>query len=92
MAVILAHHSTYTMEHVPAAHLFAKHLEDKRKEAKAALAAAQDRQKAYADGKRRHITFQLGDAVLLSTKNIKLKYPGTPKLLPKWIGPFHNHK
>jgi hypothetical protein len=56
--------------------------------AKLCLQAAQQRQKAYADMHRRELQFAVGDEVLLSTKNIKVKTAGTHKLLPKWIGPF----
>jgi hypothetical protein len=56
--------------------------------AKSALHAAQQRQKAYADAKRRDVEFAVGQEVLLSTTNIKPKFKGSPKLLPKWIGPF----
>ena len=34
------------------------------------------------------MSFEKGDEVLLLTKNITLKHPGTRKLLPRWIGPF----
>ena len=57
-------------------------------EAKKCLLKAQQRQKSYADTKRREVTFGIGDKVLLSTKNIKLNAPGTRKLLPRFIGPF----
>jgi hypothetical protein len=30
----------------------------------------------------------VGQDVLLSTANINFKGPGTPKLMPKWIGPY----
>ncbi len=33
-------------------------------------------------------TYKVGDQLLLSTKNIRLKTPGTKKLMPKWICPF----
>jgi hypothetical protein len=52
--------------------------------AKLCLQAAQQR----ADTLRRELQFAVGDEVLLSTKNIKVKTAGTHKLLPKWIGPF----
>lgn len=73
---------------VPTAWLFTQGYEQRIAEARKCLEAAQARQKAYADKHRRHVEFQLGDQVLLSTKNIKLKTPGTMKLMPKWIGPF----
>jgi hypothetical protein len=56
--------------------------------AKVYLQAAQQRQKAYADRYRREVHYALGDEVLLSTKNIKIKSAGTHKLLPRWLGPF----
>ena len=52
------------------------------------LKAAQDRQKHYADLKRRPVQYELGEWVWLSTKNVKFKVDGTKKLLPKYIGPF----
>ena len=56
--------------------------------AKLKLKAAQDRQKEYADRSRRDVKYILGQQVLLSTKNMKFKGDGVPKLMPKWIGPF----
>ena len=51
------------------------------------LKAAQDRQKTYADLKRQPHTFEKGDEVLLSTKNLHFQ-KGVKKLHPKFIGPF----
>jgi hypothetical protein len=34
------------------------------------------------------VTFEKGQKVLLSTKNISLKGPGVRKLMPKYIGPY----
>ena len=56
--------------------------------AKAAIRAAQDRQKAYAYLSRRDVSYSVGQEVLLSTRNIAFKGKGTPKLMPKWIGPL----
>jgi hypothetical protein len=56
--------------------------------AKKCLEAAQQRQKAYADTKRSPVRIRLHDEVLLSTRNINIKSPGSNKFLPKWIGPF----
>jgi hypothetical protein len=59
------------------------------KRAKDAMQAAQQRQKAAADRRRRpHQNISVGDMVFLSTANIRLKFKGSPKLLPRWIGPF----
>jgi len=53
------------------------------------LADAQQRQSAYADQSRRAVEFSLGDQVLLSTEHLTLKiHTQTPKLMPKFIGPF----
>jgi hypothetical protein len=56
--------------------------------AKKSLQAAQQRDVANANRKRRHVEYKVGDQVLLSTKNLKLKSHGTRKLLPRYIGPF----
>ena len=42
----------------------------------------------YADLKRRPVEYKLGQQVLLNTKNITLKMVGSPKFLPKYIGPY----
>ena len=81
-------HSLAVKSKVPQALLFTKGYDDRIGEARSWLQAAQNRQKSYADKHRRHVEFSVGDKVLLSTKNIKLKTPGTMKLMPKWIGPF----
>jgi hypothetical protein len=57
-------------------------------QAKQHLAVAKERQKTYADTKRRHCVFKEGDKVLVATKNISLKGGGSRKLLPRYIGPF----
>lgn len=67
---------------------FARRMQEALARAKQCMEAAAQRQKAYADTKRSPVRIKLHDEVLLSTKNIKLKSPGTQKLLPKWIGPF----
>lgn len=51
------------------------------------LKAAQDRQKSYADQRRAPHSFQTGESVLLSTRNLNFKY-GVKKFHPKFIGPF----
>jgi hypothetical protein len=73
---------------VPAATKFTADMYTRLKDAKAAIEAAQQRQKAWADKLRRDVQFQVGNEVLLSTKNINFKGTGTRKFLPKWIGPF----
>jgi hypothetical protein len=76
----------------PAAKEFAEILQDELRRAKKCLEAAQQRQKHYADARRREATFEVGANVLLRTTNLKLRTAGdtstTTKLLPKWVGPF----
>jgi hypothetical protein len=52
------------------------------------LKSAQNRQKQLADVRRRDVVHKAGDQVLLSTRHIKIKHPGSKKLLPRFIGPF----
>jgi hypothetical protein len=54
------------------------------------LKEAQDRQKSYADQKRRHLEFQVGDHVYLKVKarKISLKLGNCAKLAPRFCGPF----
>jgi hypothetical protein len=58
--------------------------------AKQAIAAAQQKQKQHADRTRRDALFNEGEEVLLSTENLNIRYTGgrTPKLAPRYIGPF----
>jgi len=61
------------------------------KTAKDLLLEAQERQSKYANQHRRFEEFNLGDKVLLSTRNIESpvdKQRTTKKLTPKFIGPF----
>jgi hypothetical protein len=51
------------------------------------LKSAQDYQKKYADRKRRHLEFQVGDKVLLEASDINFA-AGSRKLLDKFIGPY----
>ena len=75
-------------ESVPAVIRFDQRIQSALKEARECLQRAQNRQSKHADRHRRDVSFEKGDEVLLSTKNITLKHPGTRKLLPRWIGPF----
>jgi hypothetical protein len=57
----------------------------------AKLRKAQAQQKKQADKKRRNVEFQVGDKVLLSTKNISVdnqKRRPTKKFQPWFIGPY----
>ncbi|KAJ0081607.1 hypothetical protein Patl1_12146 [Pistacia atlantica] len=57
---------------------------------KARLKAAQDRQKSYADKRRRELEFQVGDKVFLKVSPWKgvLRFGKRGKLSPRYIGPY----
>ena len=57
-------------------------------EAKAAIEHAQVVQKKNADKKRKDVQFEVGEYVLLHTRNLPLRIPGSWKLKPVWIGPY----
>lgn len=58
-------------------------------QAKQNILRAQQRQSHYADEHRRHVTFAVGDQVLLSTEHLKMRGAvGSPKFASKYIGPF----
>ena len=56
----------------------------------ARIQAAQDRQKSYADQKRREVNFEVGDKVLLKVSPMKgvMRFGKKGKLSPKYIGPY----
>ena len=74
---------------VPAAKDFSQDLQEAIRMAKQAWTSTQQRQAQYANQKRHDVTDKVGDSLLLSTKNIRLKTPGSQKLLPRWIGPYN---
>lgn len=71
---------------VPAAQQYAETFAQRMTDAQRFMQAAQDRAKEYADRGRREVTFEPGQHVLLSTKNLSLT--GPKKFRPRWIGPF----
>lgn len=73
---------------VPAVQQMTTTIRESIVKAKRCLEAARQRMKAYADQHRRAVDVQVGDKVLLDTRHIRLKHPGSRKLMPKWIGPF----
>ena len=80
---------TYTLSpKVPAADQYQTVMRKRINHAKQCLQAAQSQQKQDADLYRRPVCYEVGDKVLLSTKNINLKTLGTKKLMPKYIGPY----
>ena len=79
-------------ESEPRAVSFSVQMQDNLAMAKKCLIAAQQRQKAQADKHVRELSFEAGELVLLSTRNLKLKNDhqtiARQKLLPKYIGPY----
>ena len=73
---------------LPAVEEFVKNISEAVHQAKVNLKQAQDRQKSYADARRRELEFSASDMVLLRTKHLKIKTPRMRKLLPRFIGPF----
>ena len=63
---------------------------DKIKTIQERLKAARDRQKSYADNRRKPLEFQVGDKVLLKVSPWKglLRFGKKGKLSPRFIGPF----
>ena len=80
--------SVQTHSQVPAAASFTEDMQLGRERAVECLKRAQQRQKAYADKGRRDVTYNVGEKLLLSTRNVRWKSLGAPKLMPRWIGPF----
>ena len=73
-----------------AANLFLRQLEEDVAQALLNLKRAQERQKNYADKKRRELELQVGDEVLLSTRNLPVQVVVgvVGKLGPLYCGPF----
>ena len=72
----------------PGVHAFKRQVGKRLELAKECIAKAQARQETYYNQHRREAEFQVGQEVLLSTAHVRIASPGTPKLLPKYIGPF----
>lgn len=74
---------------------YAKAMRDRLQRARELIGQAQARQKAQADKKRVQVDFNVGDYVMLDTRNIKFKGPDLEdkkrnrgKLMPRFIGPY----
>ena len=66
----------------------AQAIQDNVQRAKQLLAAARDRMKSHADKKRADVSFEVGQQVWLSTRNLKFKNAPTRKFIRRWIGPM----
>jgi RNase H-like domain found in reverse transcriptase/Integrase zinc binding domain/Chromo (CHRromatin Organisation MOdifier) domain len=73
----------------PMATAFVANWQQRMREAKELIQVAQARMKQFVDKGKVEPVFKVGDKVMLSTKNIRLKRGnGVCKLLPRWIGPY----
>jgi hypothetical protein len=61
---------------------FYQQMRDAQNKAKVCLKVHRQRQRAYADQKRRDVHYTVGQKVWLSTRNITLKMVGTPSSCP----------
>ena len=79
-----------TCPRVPAATDFASDMRNRHQLVRDRILQAQARQEAFANRKRREVTFAVGDKVLLSAKALSLASDrtGTPKLRDRYVGPF----
>jgi hypothetical protein len=73
--------------YVPSVNEMIDNMNNAIRDAKICLHQAQQRQKHYADQHRREIQFVVGDKVMLSTNNLS-SLNKSPKLLPRYIGPY----
>jgi len=76
---------------VPAANDHARTFSENTKLARENLVAAQERQKRFADNNRKEEELNVGDRVLISTKNLTLAFQtgrDAAKLDHRWAGPF----
>jgi RNase H-like domain found in reverse transcriptase/Integrase zinc binding domain/Chromo (CHRromatin Organisation MOdifier) domain len=73
---------------VPAAEVFVHKMASELARAKQCIQDAQSKMKIQSDKRRQDVSFAVGDMVLLSTKNLKLKGTTPRKLLPRYIGPY----
>jgi len=58
------------------------------KETRRHISKAQEAYKRRVDKHRNPTEFEVGDQVWLSTKNLRFRENPSPKLRPKWVGPF----
>ena len=73
---------------MPSAEKLSISMQGELQAAKACMQRAQDRQRAYADQDRKGVEFEKGQYVYLISKTIRFRGKGTPKLMPKYMGPY----
>ena len=72
----------------PAARKFSSYMQQQLQLARRCLDDAKQRQRAYLQQGLQDSAFLEGDYVWLSTINIRRRFTGTPKLMPRYVGPF----
>ncbi|KAJ9515660.1 hypothetical protein QJQ45_002710 [Haematococcus lacustris] len=74
----------------PKAHSFVQGILQAIKKAKQCWAEAQQKMKAREDGRRRHVSYNPEQLIMLSTENMRRKVDdvGVRKLKPRYVGPF----
>ena len=72
----------------PAARKFTSYMQQQLQHARRCLEAAKQRQRAAAQKRMNEDAYSLGDYVWLSTANLRSRLHGTPKLMPRFVGPF----
>ena len=80
--------SLQTHSHVPAAADFTENMQQGTARAKSSLERAQQRQKNYADRGHRDANYEVGEDLMLNTKHVRHRSPGSPKFMPRWMGPY----
>ena len=80
--------SLQTYSQVPAAADFTENMRLGIEHAQDCLERAQQRQKTYTDPGSRDVNYDVGADLMLNTKNVRYRSPGTPKLMPRWVGPY----
>ena len=72
----------------PAARKFTSFMQQQLQHARRCLEAAKQRQQAAAQKRFSEEAFRLGQYVWLSTVNLRSRLHGTPKFMPRYVGPF----
>jgi hypothetical protein len=72
----------------PAARKFSSFMQQQLQLARRCLDDAKQRQRAYMQKSMEDTAFQQGEYVWLSTLNLRRRFAGTPKLMPRYVGPF----
>jgi hypothetical protein len=72
----------------PASASKAHEIQEALQHAKACIKDAQHLMTRYEDKKRRDVSYAVGDFVLLHSKNLRLKFDGSKKLMHRYLGPF----